>query len=536
MRSHLVLTCVIFLFSGLGLGYRYLWQDEIETAERARSILQTGFPKVIIGVGDLSLNALGRELEEGDLHRYSPWGQFYVGALGLGVGKWFELTPDKSLRIPFVLAHAGTSGLISYGLASVAGAPVSLALAAGSLYGIQTHRLMHNRTARYHALLDFFAALGLVALGFISKKRKWAWPLFACCIFFPPHIHTLGGSLLSALLAIMSLCLLCEAPPSPGLSVRNWLRFCFLPGVLSLVLLVLLTRPWAQSAWGGGLSGDHLFRSIGNKSMIRYALDFTLIWALIFFIIKRNRLALSLLALVLFAYGLTGLLDYHPFSQSRYYLFLPVLFLFWPIAFIPFTATQKRPQMIFGMSLLAFILGPDLTTRQFEAFQGTRVVWSDYEHAQAGALQPLHEALDEIRKIKKPVLIDYVPQYANWYLPGWPLALMPDATQKNPLNAKNPVWDQPLQMPSWHLWYPSWGAGGWTCMDQCDYFVSEMDPIKKEYILTSKRAGISKRMCVVREWRTSQWNNSPFEMVLQDSLNPEGLKSQTLALAKQCDG
>ena len=240
--------------------------------------------------------------------------------------------------------------------------------------------------------------------------------------------------------------------------------------------------------------------------------------------------------MVLFAYGITGMLDYHPFSQTRYYLFLPVLFLFWNICFPPFSREQKKAQWIHASVLVIFILGPDLTTRQFKAFQGIKIVFNDWQKARAQQRQPLHEAMEEIRKIQKPVLIDYVPQYANWYLPGWPIALMPDATQQTALNVQNPIWEKPMPMPYWHLWYSSWGSGGWTCMGYCDYFVSQMDPVKKEYLLTSKRAGITRRMCFYKEWQTSQWNNAPFETVLPESFANEGQKTQTLLLAKDCEG
>src|SRR5262249_29970802 len=82
-----VVTLLIFIVASQNLGVRYLWQDELETAERAKSILSYGLPKVIDDEGRISVNAGGREIEDGNLHRYTPWVQFYVGAFGLELGK-----------------------------------------------------------------------------------------------------------------------------------------------------------------------------------------------------------------------------------------------------------------------------------------------------------------------------------------------------------------------------------------------------------------------------------------------------------------
>ncbi len=533
MRPHLILTACLFIFTSLGLGYRFLWQDEIETAERARSILESGLPKVINSQTDVSLNALGREIEDGDLHRYSPWGQFYLGALGLQMGKWLGWGSDQAVREPFVLMHAMTSGLISYGLHGLAGFPVVVSLAVGGVYGLQTNRILHHRTARYHAILDFFAALGLLALGWIRRKEKRGWVVLGVCIFVSPLVHTLGGSLLSALLGLASLVVVSNQEELEKKWLSRWVGLVFLPGLASLLLLLLLTRPWAQEAWGN-ISGNHIFRSITNKSQIRYALDFTLIAATFSFVFKKPRLGFSLLSLILFAYGLSGMLDFHPFSQARYYIFLPTLFLFWSIAFQPFSQLKKSWIWLHGAILLVFILGPDLTTRQYSAFQGVKIVWSDWEHSRAMVRQPLHEAIEEIGKSKKPVLIDYVPQYVNWYLPLFEVALMPDLTQKTKLNSKNSIWDRELLFPYWHLWYSDWGSGGWVCMGSCDYSASPIDE-KMQYTLTSKRLNVSRRMCVQRQWSTNQWNNAPFELANKESFDPAGRPVGALTLAKVCE-
>ncbi|MGE3973234.1 MAG: hypothetical protein AB7F59_01765 [Bdellovibrionales bacterium] len=530
--SHLLLGVLLFVFSSLGLGYRHLWQDEIETAERARAILQTGFPQVILSEEDVSLNAHGRELEEGSLHRYSPWGQFYWGATGLAIGPHLGFSRDQSVREPFVFAHAATSTILSYGLAQLAGVPLPLALVVGATYGLQTTRLLHHRTSRYHALLDLFAALGILALGFCRRNQKRGWSILAIVIFLAPQVHTLGGSLLAALLGIMSLCVLMLKEKSQR-EWKTWVLFCVLPGLITLITLLGLTRPWAQGAWGT-MTGEHLFRSITNKSFVRYALDYTLVATLFAVVFKKRQLAAVLCVLMISAYLLTGALDAHPFSQARYYLYLPTFFLFWNIVFQPFMVTQKKFQWAHGLVILIFILGPDLTTRQFSAFQGLKVVWNDFQKARSQEKQPLHLALEEIRTEQKPVLIDYVPQFVNWYLPGWPQALLPDATQRTELNHSNPIWQKPPVMPYWHLWYSSWESGGWVCMPHCDYVADEWNEERTQYKLTSQRLGESQKMCVVREWSTNPWNNAPFELMLPESFTPRGRADGRLTLAKVC--
>ena len=130
-----------------GLGYRTLWADELETAERARSIVESGLPKIFDSAGNLSVSSAGKEIEEGPLHRYTPWLQFYVGAAGIEFGRRFGLASDTGVRLPFIILHAATSGLIARGL--VAGLSIGALPAIGiaTLYGLGSVRLIHARTA-----------------------------------------------------------------------------------------------------------------------------------------------------------------------------------------------------------------------------------------------------------------------------------------------------------------------------------------------------------------------------------------------------
>ena len=155
-----------------GLGYRTLWADELETAERARSIVESGLPKIFDSAGNLSVSSAGKEIEEGLLHRYTPWLQFYVGAAGIEFGRRFGLASDTGVRLPFIILHAATSGLIARGL--VAGLSIGALPAIGiaTLYGLGSVRLIHARTARYHALTDFLFIAAWIVFGKIRRRRR----------------------------------------------------------------------------------------------------------------------------------------------------------------------------------------------------------------------------------------------------------------------------------------------------------------------------------------------------------------------------
>src|SRR5688500_4254809 len=116
---HALLTACVFAVSAPGLGYRHLWLDEVDTAERTRTVLESGYPRVIDEKGRASLNTAGREIEDGDVHRYTPWLQYYVAAPGLLAAELFGLNRDAWTRMPFVACHALASGLTSWGLAGL---------------------------------------------------------------------------------------------------------------------------------------------------------------------------------------------------------------------------------------------------------------------------------------------------------------------------------------------------------------------------------------------------------------------------------
>lgn len=525
-------------------GYRHLWQDEAETAERARSILAGGVPRVIDSQGRLSINAGGREIEEGTLHRYTPWGQFYAGALGLLAGESIHLSPDLSIRLPFVAAHAVSSTLVGYGLFALAGLPALPAALIGGAFGLQTVRILHNRTCRYHALLDLFFTLGILGLGLVTRGRKRLGSvLLALAIFALPQIHTLGGSLLASLLALAAVLssLLLEHPggawkaarkPLVNALTENFGR-ALLPGMCSLAVLLILTRPWLQTAWSQG-GGPHEFRSIRSGFEIAYAFYIYAAAVLYLFVRGERRLAASLGLLLGYVFLASRLLDLHPFSQSRYYLSLPIFFLFWPIALDWPAHRRPSPGVLTGVLLLGIAL-PELQG-VIAPWHGVRVVAADWQHSLHGDEQPLRQAFATITHTldSGAVLVDYVPQLANWYLPDRPIALMPDAATRTHLNAGNPVWQRQLLEPEWHIAYLTSYNGQWNCSPNCDAHSSGYGPAVTRYTLSSKRLSRDFEMCIVSRWPTDRWNNAPFTEYATESIHPEGPHHDELTLARRC--
>ncbi|HEY8211869.1 MAG TPA: glycosyltransferase, partial [Myxococcaceae bacterium] len=548
---HVMLSLVVFLANMIGAGYRAIWQDEAETATRASTILESGWPRVIDKSGAVSVNTGGDEIEEGVTHRYTPWGQFYLGAAGLALGEVTPMGRDTSLRMPFIAAHAASSGLLSYGLAAFTGAPLPLALAAGTALSLQTVRTLHDRTARYHAVLDVLSVLGAFAVGGLRRGRRWALPVWGATLFLAPHFHTMGGSVVAAVLGLWGVSILaCEAPGLGGLAARARAAVLYglVPGAISLALLVWLVRPSQHAHWGAmspiELSRLWPSRSLSDRASIAYVTPFVAL-SIAGLLALRRWWAAGLLALTTIAVALTvGALDFHPFSQFRYYLFLPVLAMAWPVALGLGQVESRR--WVAGMAAGAIAVNaliPDVwlanvsTPPPFPPFQGLRLLASDAAHRFAGDRQPLHEAVALIQQRSAPgdpVVFDYVPQFVNWYLPGHPVALMPDWTAKNPLNEHNPIWDKPVAMPRWHVWYTNYVNGTWKCSGRCDYGIGNFDPGRGAYVLHSRRLGQSVPMCIVGAWPTHQWNNAPFIDYSPDALTPSGPRTVVLVVGTPC--
>jgi hypothetical protein len=541
--SHLLVATLVLAATVPGLSYRALWQDEVDTAERARTICESGVPRVIDRAGVASLNVGGEEIEDGDLHRYQPWLMFYLAAAGLCAADQLGASRDAAVRVPSVVLHAATSGLASWALTTSAGAPLALANLTGIALGLQSVRMVHNRTARYHALLDLLAVAGYAAIGALRRGRRGGRLALALVTIALIHVHTISGAALAFGLGVSAALVLARRLDWRGGEFRRaLLASVAAPGALSLAGVLALSRPWAQS-WGDELELPG-FAGLGDFHGIVYGLLFWLGCGLWLRWRGHRRLGATLLA----AWGAfvlaVALADVHSFTRPRYFLSLALCSLLWPVGFglDGLSARERRGTML---AVLFATLVPDLglgllklgSEPAFAPFQGVRLAVDDARKERAGIRQPLHEAIAKLRELAAPgdpILFDYVPQYANWYLPGWPIALMPDRSFRGGLNRDHSIWSRPVELPRWHLWYPEVGTGTWGCRDACDFSAQRYDPLTHRYVLRSELLDATVAMCPVAIWRTHRWNNAPFKNLEAAAFRPEGDRTQTLLLAAPC--
>jgi hypothetical protein len=528
---------IVLGISSSGIGYRTLWADEQETAERARSIIATGLPTVYDPNGNLSLNAAGREIEEGNLHRYTPWLQFYVAAAGLKLGPRLGLSPDASVRSPFVTLHAATCGLVADGLITALSLGPLVAVGIAVTYGVGSVQLIHARTARYHALTSFLFFLAWSLFGTIRRRRAKGdhsslAPTFALGLTLIALLHsqTIVG-LLGA--AVFSLLYFFED--------RFSRRTFFLAGlvVLGVVSLFLLTRPWLQGAIWGPLAYSK-FHSLKSWFEVGYSLFFFVFSFLYLSAFRTSprpddgwRHELLLAGLLFFGLLLgVRIFDFHPFSQVRYYLPMVGVFLFWPIAIGGRAfAGSREVRRSYVILFFAFFLFSELSG-EIPAFQGLRLVHFDFEATQP---QPLREAVAMIQGEGTPgtgVFSEYTPQTVNWYLPEFRPALIPDRVALSSLGRQNASLPAMVD-PEWYLGYTN-RLGYWVCDSGCDSHKLVDSGNSDRYSIIVDSLGKTFHFCVVRRWQTADWNNAPRVEYLPDSLTPNGPGEFHLVLAKRC--
>jgi hypothetical protein len=380
-------------------------------------------------------------------------------------------------------------------------------MAAWCLFGFfRRHR---TGRGRYAAAV----ALGLVLVGLL-------------------HTQTLVGILGAAIFSILVL-----------LDERISRKTLLLGAIIGLgtIALFALIRPWEQSAIWGAFGYRHA-RSLKSGFEVAYALIFfTFSFSTISGLRNspsrsdgtRKELGLAI-GLFLTAVLIIRILDFHPYSQVRYYLPIVGLFLFWPIALgtsgISASRTARRTYvaLVFIAMLLPEFFG------DFAAFQGLRIVKFDSSSAPA---QPLREAVAEIDRFGVPgdgVLMDYTPQAVNWYLPQMKPALVPDPTILSPLGKKNRGLP-PMAEPKWHIAFPDSRVGFWICDEHCDYTRINDPKNPDRYAIRSTKLGKTMNFCVQKRWRTYQWNNAPFVNYQAAALSPGGPPLEDLVLAKRCD-
>ena len=551
---HIILALFVFVITSPALGYRFLWQDEIDTAQYGQTIADFGYPRAIDGRDQVNVNTGGFELEDkGYAVLYEPLPQFYVAAAGIIAGRVFHLSPDFAVRLPFVLAHAAVSGIASYGLSALSGIPQPLALAAGLALGVQSVRVVHNRTARYHALLDMLTALACLFLGMFNRNKQYALLLYGISIAGLVLTHFTGGAAIAISLTGLYAAIFCLPRALP----KKWRQLpdprhtsgitafvgLFLPWIVSLLLISLQVRPWIPGS-AASAADFTLLRPPDDLLTVIAGFPQSVIFLVVCFacaiICGKFRLALHLAVIygaLLFG---TWISSAHPQAQPRYYLSAPLLLFLWPIA-LGFRAKSSTKRALLGIALLIALLAPEVIERcntpgwrcASPSMHGMRVIWQDLRMQNSGIKQPLHQAVEYIREHGHPgeqVLFDYVPQYANWYLPEFQVAMMPDRSFITARNMTNPLWSRPKQMPKWHIWYPTWRTGPWRCLNQCDYMAKDYSPTLARYVLESKELKTSFAYCVVRTWKTPHWLNAPF-VTLSTAQDPA---SGVMVLARPC--
>ncbi|MBC7385505.1 MAG: hypothetical protein H7301_04975 [Cryobacterium sp.] len=543
----------VFLIGGRGLGYRTLWQDEVETAERAKSVAAVGVPRTIDPQGQWSVNTGGKEIEEGDLHRYTPWGQFYVGAAGIKLGELVGLDRDTAIRIPFFFLHAAASGMIAVSLPAVIAVSSVEAMGVAALYGFNSVRILHARTARYHAVTDFFFLWAWIFYGWFrrsardrSKLRKNGLLLasLSVCIGILLFTHTLFGMLAFGLFSGL---VFIEFPRLK----RTY--FFLLLNIALLGALSLLVRPWLQTAIWGELSFQLPFRSLRSWFHVSFSLFFFLA-TFPYFLGRRSEPRANdptwkrevFLGAVYFLLILIGvrILDFQPFSQPRYYLPLIGACLFWPLAFGQSHWWKTREAgRAFLCSVCVMLVVVEFTGDP-RPYQGVRLAlwdaWMNHFEGAERKEQPMREAFALLKATAKPgdaVLMEYVPQLVNWYAPEFKPALVPDAATLSTLGRLNPrVASMPITAPDYHLYYSAGGFNAfWICVGYCDMSIRPDATDPNAYFVHSKALDRDFRFCMMKSWRTHLWNNAPYTNYGSEALTPEGRYASVLSLAKRCD-
>jgi len=185
----LLLLIALLLFSMFRhLSYPLLWNDESFSAMFGQRVVEYGYPKVRgernVVYGLRQDPSIGVDSEHG-AYLGSPWGQYYVAALGVALAAPFDDPYEKTarLRLPFALAGVGGVGvLIAAILPAFArgGRRYEAAIAFLLLVLCSTSLLLHLREVRYYALALLLSA-GVVWL-FAQRHiyRALGWGAYSC--------------------------------------------------------------------------------------------------------------------------------------------------------------------------------------------------------------------------------------------------------------------------------------------------------------------------------------------------------------------
>jgi hypothetical protein len=197
----------------------------------------------------------------------------------------------------------------------------------------------------------------------------------------------------------------------------------------------------------------------------------------------------------------------------------------------------KLPRFKAEYLVLIFLILTEFLPPVAKPFQAYRLIFSEYRWEQLGEKQPLTKAIEAIKNIDpqglQPVLIEYVPQLANWYLKN-PIAMMPDPFAKSVLSSGNPLFGITTE-PHFHIWYTDYQQN-WACHPNCDFRIEGGDfGVGKSYDLHIPSKAKKLKFCIDLAIATNQWNNSPFMNLKSSALMPEGENKGQMILAHRCN-
>jgi hypothetical protein len=279
-----------FLLFG-GLSRPLLWNDEAYTAMYAERVLDHGYPLVDDGRNAVyGLDApLAVGTKEGSgAYIGSPWGEYYVAALGALAARATGDPYAKTLRLrlPFaVLGAAGVACFLWAALPLVPGRRARLAFAAAYLVACASSisLVLHLREVRYYALVVLFGGLAVLAFRRREITGTPAAPipgsllaisllgLFAC--FYPAW-------------GVVSVCLvlhaLARAARGPGTRAARATDFALriapvaAAAAVALPAAVFLEVPEVLAALRGGTTlsaaGWQANLAIATKNLLRFEL------------------------------------------------------------------------------------------------------------------------------------------------------------------------------------------------------------------------------------------------------------------------
>jgi len=188
-----------------GLGDKYLWQDEAQTAVLGARMLRFGRPLAYDGLNLITVDNFAREdtqtigqrttsaeagvdyyVRRGDFGHdtvwtFHPWGQFIVAAASLKVLGQTTI----AARLPFALVSVLTL-LLFYRWVTVTFHSPLMARLSSALLVLNAYWILHGRQCRYYSLSGLFLMLTLMAYTMWQRGGRWgpvAFVVAAWCWF-----------------------------------------------------------------------------------------------------------------------------------------------------------------------------------------------------------------------------------------------------------------------------------------------------------------------------------------------------------------